>query len=169
MNLPIEVTPPARRYHPETPEPLGNRFRGLLIKLGASAKNDVQTIAQPETVKPHSVDQPTDFGAMIWDRGDHELYVGDSRTIREIVSSPLVEESVPIDLVPLLADLQRAITSVRHALSANNADQLYNSLTNVRSLADLIAHKAETAGLSPAVSTSVSEAYDLLDQYGLAA
>lgn len=166
MNLPIEVTPPAKRYHPETPEPLGNRLRGLLIKLGASAKNSVQTTAHPETVKPPSLDRPTDPEAMIWNKGDHTLYVDDCRTIREIVSSPLVEEGIPIDLVPLLADLQRAITSVRHA---NNDHQLYDSLTNVRSLADLVAHKAETAGLSPAVSTSVRAAYDLLEQYGLAA
>jgi len=166
MYLPIEVSPPARRYNPETPEPLSNILRRLLIRLGASARKIAQPTASTETVKPPSVHLPKDFKAMIWDKGDHELYVGDSRTIREIVSNPLVKESVPIDLVPLLTDLQRAITSVRHA---DNDDQLNNSLASVKLLADLVTLKAKTAGLSPIVSTSVNEAYYLLDKYGLAA
>ena len=165
MSLPIEVKPSAKRYYKDE-EPQSNRLRGaLLTKLGAHAKTATMYVESPIASPPAPELTPLD---PYRDKGEDTLFVGDPRTIREIVSSPAIKMDI-IDVVPLLASLEDAIVAAEHAFSENNSRRLGDSLTNIKLLVDQVASQAETAGLTPAVSILIKQANNVLLQYALAA
>lgn len=170
MKLPIKVRPPARRYY-ENDIPFADRLRGTLLRLGAHTIDITETNTPPTTELPVFEPMIQDPAVTRWsDRGHHTLYVGDPRSIREIVSTPpSFDNEIAADIVPLLAELHRAIITARNAIVDKNDGRLNASLGLIRSLTDTIEQKAETAGLSPAVSTTINQAHRLLTQYTLAA
>lgn len=170
MKLPIEVRPPARCYY-ENDIPFADRLRGTLLRLGAHTIGIIETNTPPTTELPVFEPMIQDPAVTRWsDRGHHTLYVGDPRSIREIVSSPLsFDNEITDDIAPLLAELHRAMITARNAIADNNDGRLNDSLGLIRSLTGTIEQKAETAGLPPAVSTTIDQAHSFLNQYTLAA
>ncbi|MGB2786857.1 MAG: hypothetical protein WBB94_00555 [Candidatus Saccharimonadaceae bacterium] len=166
MYLPIEVKPSAKRYYKDE-EPQSNRLRGaLLAKLGAHAETATMYVEPSIASLPAPELTPLD---PYRDRGEDTLFVGDPRTINDIVSVPFVEESVPIDLLPLLTDLQRALASARYAIYEDDPEHLYKSLGDIRKSVAAVTREAETSGSSPEVSKYIDDANSLLSEYSLAA